>query len=103
MIPILDLLLGIDNKLNKLSNLEHQFIPNETKIDALKEFLTKNQLNPENVAYFGNEINDLACMKTVAYPIAPADACNEVKTIAYHITKSKGGEGVVREFIDFIK
>ena len=41
MIPILDLLLGIDNKLNKLSNLEHQFIPNETKIDALNKAQNK--------------------------------------------------------------
>lgn len=58
------------------------------------------------VAYIGDDVNDIACMLQVkdAGGIigCPADAANEVKQLATFISEKPGGEGAVREFIDWI-
>ncbi len=56
----------------------------------------------EHVAYVGNDINDIACLKIVGLPVCVADAWPPVKEISRVITKTKGGHGAVREFCDFI-
>lgn len=58
------------------------------------------------VAYIGDDINDLICMKAVkeagGMVGCPADAASEVVEIADYICKKKGGDGAVREFIEQI-
>jgi len=71
------------------------------KKSALKKYCKKMKYDLSNVVYIGNDINDLEVMKTVGYPIAPADAHVEVKKIAKIITKTMGGDGVIRELLDF--
>ena len=56
----------------------------------------------EHVAYVGNDINDIECLKIVGLPVCVADAWPSVKEISRVITKAKGGYGAVREFCDFI-
>lgn len=74
------------------------------KAAALKEYCVNNGFDLENVAYIGNDINDLEVMKLVGTKIVPADAYEEVKSIADIITKAKGGCGVIREVVDiFLK
>ena len=55
-----------------------------------------------NVAYIGDDLIDMEVMKKVALSFAPADAVEEVKKIAKVVTTRKGGEGAVREAIDYI-
>ena len=54
------------------------------------------------VVYVGNDLNDLEVMKIVGFSVAPADAHPQIRKIANLITKSKGGEGVVRDLSDYI-
>lgn len=81
-------------------------IPVSHSVDDKQEFISKylhaQGINPENVVYVGNDINDLATMKMVGMPIAPADAHKEIKKIAKFTTNARGGEGVVRELLDII-
>jgi len=63
----------------------------------LTDYCRKNRYNLYNVLYVGNDINDLDVMKSVGFPVAPADAHKSVKAVAVHITQSKGGEGVIKE------
>ncbi len=70
------------------------------KKNELKKYCKKMKYDLSNVAYIGNDINDLEAMKIVGYPIAPADAHVEVKKIARIITKTMGGNGVIRELLD---
>jgi YrbI family 3-deoxy-D-manno-octulosonate 8-phosphate phosphatase len=67
------------------------------KVATLVSYCEELKMNLTKVAYVGNDINDLECMKLVGWPIAPADAYSEVKNIAKIVTKASGGFGVVRE------
>lgn len=69
---------------------------------ALLYYCSKHNYNPKNVLYVGNDINDLEAMKVIGYPIAPSNASSQVKKIAKIVTKTAGGQGVIRELFDII-
>lgn len=77
-----------------------------TKIETLDKILNSKSLAYKNAAYIGDDILDLQCMspiKSAGGVIGcPADAVDEVKTIADFISHKNGGEGAVREFIEYI-
>lgn len=72
------------------------------KLEKLNEIT--NELN--FVAFIGDDINDLECMKAVkeagGIVGCPADAVEKVKEIADYISLHNGGDGSVRELIEFI-
>lgn len=72
------------------------------KKSTLIKYCKKRGYNLSKVVYVGNDINDLEAMEVVGYPIAPADAQIEIKKIAKIVTKARGGDGVIREVLDFI-
>jgi 3-deoxy-D-manno-octulosonate 8-phosphate phosphatase KdsC-like HAD superfamily phosphatase len=55
------------------------------------------------VCYIGDDINDIEAIEAVGYGCCPADAISEVKKVAKYVTKSCGGNGVIREVIDSIE
>jgi YrbI family 3-deoxy-D-manno-octulosonate 8-phosphate phosphatase len=73
------------------------------KLNILKKYLAEQNIDKDKVAFIGNEINDVAAMSYVGLPVAPADAYPEAKNVAKIVLKTKGGDGVVREFFDLIK
>ena len=75
---------------------------NNKKI-TLIEYVEKHNIDLSNVAYIGNDINDLEVMKIVGTPISPADGVSEIRKIAKIITRKNGGEGVIREIYNLIK
>lgn len=76
------------------------------KAVQLREILEKNNDDFDSVAYIGDDINDLPCMNLVKQGGgligSPADAVDSVKTLANFISSKKGGEGAVRDFIEWI-
>ena len=56
----------------------------------------------ENIAYIGDDINDLEVIKMVGFGCCPNDAIHEVKIISDYIAKAKGGEGVIREITSMV-
>lgn len=56
----------------------------------------------ERVLYVGNDVNDLETMRLVGCPVAPADAHSEVLALAKHITRARGGEGVIKELSELL-
>lgn len=54
------------------------------------------------IAYVGDDIIDLPCMRLCGIVGCPADAANEVKDIADFVSPRKGGDGAVREFIEWL-
>ena len=60
------------------------------------------KISEKEVAFIGDDVNDLELMKKVGFSVTPKDGNNAVKKIADYITKSKGGEGAVREITDLI-
>jgi len=73
------------------------------KLRILKRVTKQYDFHRKQVAYIGNDINDLDCMKWVGVPIAVADAVPEIIKIARVVTRAKGGQGAVREVCDFIR
>lgn len=72
------------------------------KIKCMDELLEALELTYENCAYMGDDINDLACMEKVAVVGCPADAVDAVKKIADYVASRNGGNGAVREFIEWL-
>jgi 3-deoxy-D-manno-octulosonate 8-phosphate phosphatase (KDO 8-P phosphatase) len=72
------------------------------KGSALTGEVLKRGLSWDEVAFVGNDINDLPCLELVGLPVVVADAYDEVLPLAKLILKQKGGEGAVREFCDLI-
>ncbi len=74
------------------------------KLAPLQQLARQHGLTSEQLAYVGNDVNDLACMHWVGLPIAVADAIPEVREAAVWVTQAKGGFGAVREIADeFLK
>lgn len=72
------------------------------KVAAVKRICLERGIDPENVAYVGDDINDLEVVKMVGLGCCPADAMPEVKDVADFVAKTKGGEGVIREVVEKI-
>ncbi len=72
------------------------------KGDILDNYLKENQIDPKDVIYVGNDVNDLPCFPMVGCAVAPADAHDRVKSEADFILSHKGGEGAVRELCDLL-
>ena len=74
----------------------------DNKQATLINYCKKNDIDIKNVAYVGNDINDLEAMKLVGMTFCPADAHYSIKQVSQHVLKTKGGHGAIRELLDFI-
>jgi 3-deoxy-D-manno-octulosonate 8-phosphate phosphatase (KDO 8-P phosphatase) len=59
-------------------------------------------VNAAQAAYVGDDLLDLVAMRRAGYPIAVADAAEEVRHAAKYVTKLPGGHGAVREAIEHL-
>jgi len=74
----------------------------DDKLTTLKEIITQVKLDPEQVAYMGNDVNDLECIAFAGIGVAVADSDPKLLAVASYITKKNGGRGAIREFVDII-
>jgi N-acylneuraminate cytidylyltransferase len=74
----------------------------DNKLSALRNLLEARSIDPQNVIYVGNDVNDLECMKAVGTGVAVADAHRDVRAIADLVLSSEGGRGAVRELCDIL-
>jgi len=72
------------------------------KVPILEKIMAEAQLQPEEVAYMGDDFTDLVVMRRVGFAIAVANARDEVKREAHYVTEATGGNGAVREAIELI-
>lgn len=73
-----------------------------SKINLLYGLLREYSVDISEVAFMGDDVNDLECLKMVGVAIAVADGCLEIRNIADYITKRNGGDHAVREACDWI-
>ena len=74
----------------------------KNKKQDLKNLLKELNITFENVAYMGDDLNDLGVMKSVGFSACPKDSVQEVLEIANFISSKNGGDGAVREFLEHI-
>jgi 3-deoxy-D-manno-octulosonate 8-phosphate phosphatase (KDO 8-P phosphatase) len=81
----------------KKLGITHCFIGVEDKISVLQHLCQKLNLSLSQVAYMGDDLNDLPVLKAVGFPLTVADAIPENKQVAVYVTRLAGGTGAVRE------
>jgi len=69
---------------------------------GFREILREEGLASHEVAYMGDDINDLPVFAEAGLSGAPADAPFEVKSAAFMVTDARGGQGCFREFVEAI-
>ena len=72
------------------------------KTEPYEVMLKEMNISDAQVAYVGDDLVDLSMMKRVGFPVAVADAVDEVREAAAYITKARGGHGAVREVAELI-
>ena len=74
----------------------------QDKVAVLTHLSTKYSIPFEQMAYMGDDVNDVSALQAVGYAAAPADCVDQVRQVVHYICRKNGGEGVVREVIDMI-
>ena len=73
------------------------------KADVLLKVMEKYSLNPEEVIYIGDDINDIDCLNIVDNAFTVSDAVEKVKKVKkINILEAKSGEGAFREVLDYL-
>jgi len=78
----------------------HQGI--DDKLTDLTRLARKHGLTFAQIAYIGDDVNDLDALKAVGFSAAPADAMPVVLQAVHYVCAKKGGEGAVRELTDLL-
>lgn len=82
--------------------IDYLFENIKDKFTFIKDICEKNDWNTDEIAYIGDDLNDLDAMRLCGFTGCPKDACEEVKKIADYECERSGGAGAVREFITYI-
>lgn len=72
------------------------------KLATLNKIIEYIGLTYNNVAYIGDDLNDLECMEKAALTACPHDSIESLKKFVDYVTSHNGGYGAVREFIDWL-
>ena len=74
----------------------------DDKVPALIKWCKEAGIELGDVAYIGNDINDLECLKLVGWPVVPSDCNPNIRHLAKIVLAKPGGAGAIREFADLI-
>jgi len=94
----------VENRSKKLNvDYLYQSVSGKNKLDVIKEICMKENIHLSEVAYIGDDINDLEALSVVGLAACPINSTQSIKNIEniIHLKKS-GGNGAVREFVEII-
>lgn len=79
--------------------IEYTYLGISDKVKVAKELMEELNINFEDVAFIGDEINDLELLKKVGFSAAPDNASNLVKDVVDVNLQTNGGDGAFRDFV----
>ncbi len=82
--------------------IEHCFLGVENKLQCLENLIRNLGLGLNEVAYMGDDVNDLECLRRSGFSACPADAAEPVTAVVHYVSKYQGGLGAVREVCEMI-
>lgn len=91
----------VRRRANKLK-VNYLFLGVKDKVGVAKALCEQLKISLKDVAYIGDDINDIKLLKEVGWAGVPASAPVYVKELANVILEKKGGEGAFREFVEKI-
>lgn len=80
----------------------HIWLNTEDKLPAYRTLLAKLNITDAECAHMGDDVPDLPLFAHVGLALAPGDAHPKAKAAAHWIGTAKGGDGAIREAVDFI-
>jgi len=90
---------GVKKRLEELG-IGDIYLGAQSKIAFFEDYISKNNIKPEEVLYMGDDIPDYPVMKLVGLATCPKDAVAEIQQISDYISQKKGGLGCVRDVIE---
>lgn len=72
------------------------------KLSLVRDMAERHGLSMEQVAYIGDDVNDVATLEAVGFSATPADGMPQAVAVVDYVCEKKGGEGAVREIIEMI-
>jgi 3-deoxy-D-manno-octulosonate 8-phosphate phosphatase (KDO 8-P phosphatase) len=72
------------------------------KLGRLGEIMERTQLEWGDIAYIGDDVNDMEVLQRVGIAGCPADGMAAVRRVVHYICETKGGYGAFREFAEWI-
>ncbi len=92
---------AVRSRAEKLKMKEY-YLGVKKKEEVLLEILKKHNLTVDEIAFVGDDSNDVEIMKLVGFKATPSDGMNFIKEIADYICENKGGNGAFREVAELI-
>ena len=92
----------VKNRAGELK-ISHLFQGISDKLVVLDQIAMEMGISRQQIAYIGDDLNDLTAMQVCGLTSCPADAVEEIKQIANYVCQHSGGDGAVREFIDYLR
>ena len=83
-------------------NIDFVFQGIKDKLTCAKELCERLGITMKDIAYIGDDINDLELLKQVGFSGAPSNARPEIKEIVDYVSQTEGGYGAFRDFVDRI-
>jgi len=95
---------GINSNLIKsrasLLGVHKVYVGTKEKLPVLDEWIKQYKISYKNVAYIGDDLNDIPVLKKVGFTACPANASDAVKKEVDVVLFKNGGEGCVREWLE---
>lgn len=82
--------------------IDDVFCGAKDKRAAIDELCARHQLELQDVAFIGDDLNDLPALECVGLACAVADAAEPVKAVAHYVTQRRGGDAAVREVCELL-
>jgi YrbI family 3-deoxy-D-manno-octulosonate 8-phosphate phosphatase len=86
----------------KKLNIKNVVIGEKNKLDRIKKICHEKQISLNEVAYIGDDINDIDVLKVVGFSALTSNSPIQSQIKVDYITKRRGGDGAFREFVDLI-
>ncbi len=83
-------------------NIQELHLGIKDKLSLLKERIKLLGISMEEVAYIGDDMNDLEVIEHAGLTAAPEDAVEEIISRVHYTCRAKGGQGAFREFCELI-
>lgn len=83
-------------------SIKYVFQNVKNKVSFIENFMKEQGLDRDELAYIGDDLNDYYAMGKVGTCACPSDAAPEIKGRCDYVLNAKGGEGVVREFVEML-
>lgn len=83
-------------------NIDDVFCNATNKRLAVDDLCQKHGFKLDEVAFIGDDLNDLPALECVGLACAVADAAEPVRAMAHYVTTRRGGDGAVREVCEFL-